>query len=548
MAFIKVQNLKRSDDGAVINGTAAVSVTEYDASMKGRSRHKVRENLGKIVWLSEDKKDGIFLSPSRGLIEYSSVSDAFTTVVRTDKRVAGLDIFPEPEVHTVFGDVYLLLSFMKKNGILPVLRKSFPSDEDYERLLCHLLHDILRNGSRISCGDFIMKSFVSHIFRDVPVSSLDSDTAYFTMMGDDKVKRAFFRNYVESLRKIYPGFGKGCYVDSTPLPNDIRNNPFNALCSHGITSTSNQTRLALVLDEATGLPVWYTIIPGNVLDFSTISNVMLDVNETIDIQIISLVLDAGYVSQELINMFNIDSDPVMDENGGYVRQTMIARMPAKNGYPYKQLYEDNKKLIYNAKYSFIRESHTYFGIRREVEIFGKREYAYVYVDKGNALELSRENRLKHPDEYEKLSMKDKNWYAVKFGYFVLVSNKEETPAEMLDEYFSRTHIETVFKAGKEYLHILPLKKWTTATVMGKILSDMISLIIYLSLRKGLESTGIAIPRLLGQTQSLICLTKSDGTVLIDTPNKQVKSIYKEMKIKVPSSLTVKGFTSDVLSC
>lgn len=81
-------------------------------------------------------------------------------------------------------------------------------------------------------------------------------------------------------------------MDSTPLPNDIDNNPFNALCSHGVESTSIQTRLVLVLDEETGLPVWYDVITDNVLDISTIITVVNDVAISLDITIHSLVLDA----------------------------------------------------------------------------------------------------------------------------------------------------------------------------------------------------------------------------------------------------------------
>lgn len=61
---------------------------------------------------------------------------------------------------------------------------------------------------------------------------------------------------------IYPEFGKGCYADSTPLPNDAKDNPFNALCSHGVGHVAVQTRLVLVLDEVSGLPVWLTLIPA----------------------------------------------------------------------------------------------------------------------------------------------------------------------------------------------------------------------------------------------------------------------------------------------
>lgn len=67
------------------------------------------------------------------------------------------------------------------------------------------------------------------------------------------------------MRKTNPNFGKCCYVDSSPLPNDIDNNPFNALSCHGVDSSSIQTRLVLVLDEETGLPA---LMAGNFYNLS----------------------------------------------------------------------------------------------------------------------------------------------------------------------------------------------------------------------------------------------------------------------------------------
>lgn len=269
-------------------------------------------------------------------MEYDADLDSFKGVDRNDPRLTGHDLFPEPVVHTVFGDSYLLLCFLEKCGIVSVLRNTFDRNEDYERVLCHILHSILKNGSRISCDDFLEKSFASYVLNDIPIETLGSDTGYFRMMGNDHTRLSFFRNFVQQMRQTYPSFGKGCYVDSTPLPNDIRNNPFNALCSHGIASTSIQTRLALVLDIETGLPVWYQIVPGNVLDFSTIMTVMSDVAESLDIRIDEVVLDAGYVSRELLEEFNTDADP---------GKKMIARMPNKKGYPYMSLYTSVRKLL-----------------------------------------------------------------------------------------------------------------------------------------------------------------------------------------------------------
>ncbi len=537
MAFIKVQKLVLDPDGSVRSGSASIMDTEYDPSYKGRSRHTTREKLGKVVSISPDRKSGVFLSPTRGLVAYDSVPDAFTSVEREDPRISSQVLFPEPEIHTVFGDAYLFLTVCEKSGLLAVLRRAFSHDKEYERVLTHLLHSVLKDGSRVSCDDFIGKSFASYLFENIPLGSLGSDTVYFSLMGEDTSRMAFFKAFVSHMRRKDPQFGVGCYVDSTPLPNTIRDNPFNALCSHGITSTSIQTRLVLILDEKTGLPVWYTVIPGNLLDLSTLRSTMSDVAESLDVCINNFVLDAGYASRELIEAFQCGN-----EEG----KTITVRMPAKKGYPYKPLYHQAKKLMSNAKYEFIRQGHTYFGKHYEVEVFGCPMHAYVYVDKDNALEGNRKYRLNHEAEYGKMTDKEKNWYAVRFGFFILLSTELKEADEKLDDYFGRTQIETVFKTSKEYLNLLPLSKWSDLTVRGKLLSDIIATIALLQLRSRLSGPGISTNRLIGKTQSLMCMKKRDGTVLVEVPNKQVRDFYQKLKVKVPASLSLKMFKSETL--
>ena len=146
-------------------------------------------------------------------------------------------------------------------------------------------------------------------------------------------------------------------------------------------------RLILVLDDATGLPVWYDIIPGNILDLNTVMNVVNDVADSLGIEINSLVLDAGYVSKELIQAFH---------NG--TEKTVIGRMPARKGYPFKELYWQVKPLIGKGKYAFVRKKHLYFGNKKPIEIFGQPLYAYVYVDHQNAMQRFRDYLIDHPEE------------------------------------------------------------------------------------------------------------------------------------------------------
>lgn len=506
MAFIRVQKLVRDNNGNILSGSAAIKESRcVKDGGKFHSRQIVRERLGKVVWLSADGKSGIFLSPQRGLVSYDSVSDSFEEVVRDDVRLGGtVDVFPKTS--------------------------------DLQRVLCHILYGILRDGSRISCDCFMEKSFASYIMDGIPLSSLHSDTAYFGQMGKDSTRMAFFKAFIGKMRKANPDFGRCCYVDSTPLPNDIDNNPFNALCSHGVESTSIQTRLVLVLDEDSGLPVWYDIIPGNVLYISTIMTVVNDVTTSLDITINSLILDAGYISKEVVHAWHIGTE-----------KTFIGRMPARKGFPFKTLYHEFRTSLDKGKYRFVRGGHVYFGKRKEIELFGEKVYAYVYVDKNNSLQRERNFMLDHPEEYAAMKDKEKDWLSVRYGYFVLLSNKDLTPAELLTEYFRRTDIEGVIKTSKEYLGLLPLSKWTVDTIRGKILSDIMNTIIFLQMRKALDNIGLSISEITGRTQSLMCFRNKHGEILIETPNKKVKAYYKLLGETIPASLKISDFRKKVLA-
>lgn len=535
MAFIKSQKIVRDESGNITSGSAAIVDTKYGDFGSYHAKHTVREKLGKVIWLSSDKKSGIFLSPTRGLVEYNAQTDTFSPVGKDDSRLKRADIFPDTQIHTVFGDTFLLLEFLKKARLLSALRSVFPKNQDYERVLCHVLHGVLKDGSKISCDNFIEKSFASYVLDDIPESTLRCDTRFFSLMGEDDTRMAFFRNFVKVMQDSDPAFGKACYVDSTPLPNDIEDNPFNALSCHGVSASDVMVRLVLVLDEATGLPVWYDIIPGNVLDINTIMNVVNDVADSLGIIIDSLVLDAGYVSKDLVSAFHIGTE-----------KTLIGRMPARKGYPYKELYWEVKSIIGKGKYSFVRKHHVYFGHRKDITLFDQKEYAYVYVDQYNALKKYSDYLVNHPDEFEAMKDRDKDWLTVKFGYFVLVSNIDTTPEKLLTDYFGRCEIETVFKTSKEYLELLPISKWTDLTVRGKILHDIIDTIVVLLLRKEMDSSGISTSELYGKTQSLMCFRNSAGMVTVETPSKQVKQYYNLIHTDVPAHVEVASFKKGIL--
>lgn len=573
MPFIRTQKLVYDKAGRIVSGSASIiDVTYNPEGEKYKSKQTVRERLGRVVEMY-GKRKGLFQSPTRGLVVYDADADAFSSsqMTRDEYRSSQIEkniseevnqkqgvgnehestsnelyeevggVFPEPDVHTVFGDTYLLIEVMKKSGIWKIISGLFQDKADRQRILCHILYGLLRDGSRISCEDFISKSFASYLTRDIPPRSLKSDTRFFTLMGEDKLKLAFFTAYAASMREKEKSFGRACYVDSTPLPNSI-DSPFNALCSHGLDATSVQMRLALVLDETSLYPVWYEIIPGNLLDLSTLTTVTKDVEISLDLHLSNYTLDAGYASKELIRNFESQQ-----EYGPAPDRTYLVRMPAKKGFPYKQLYSEMKEYQWKPKYEFVRKGHMYFGKEVVKTIFDRDVQCYVFVDKYNALKGYTQFMTTHSDEYEKLTLREQAWYQVKCGFFVLMCNYRKTPQQILDDYFGRSRIESFFKNSKEYLKLLPLCKWSDTTVRGKILSDVITAIVKLNMLQMRKSSELSMSSVIGKCQSLFCIKDSKtNKVFIEKPNKQVRECYENFGITVPGELDLTTYIDELL--
>ena len=204
------------------------------------------------------------------------------------------------------------------------------------------------------------------------------------MVGKDSLRVEFFRKFADKMKSEassqnsyiqgFESFGKGCYVDSTPLPNEIRRLMSNACCSHGTEGSCSQIRMFLVLDDETDLPVWYGMTPGNVLDLSTINDITSYTFVSVGIEIDSMVLDAGSITREFLSHYTVDSE-----------KTFISKSPAWRGFQFKTRYHEVKNLISNAKYEIFRNGKAYFACKKQDELFGKKIFSYIFTDQMNAL-------------------------------------------------------------------------------------------------------------------------------------------------------------------
>ena len=103
-----------------------------------------------------------------------------------------------------------------------------------------------------------------------------------------------------------------------------------------------------------------------------------------------------------------------------------------------------------------------------------------------------------------------------------------------------------FKTDKEYLKMLPLRKWNDTTIRGKILCDIIDSIIRQSMHEIGKGIIYSMSSMIGKTQSLMCfIDKKDNKVYVNTPNKQVKEYYKGYGVSIPTELNMDEYVATI---
>lgn len=571
---VRIQNHGAAEGGVYRRGSASIVANRYranPANPKSHCRQVLIENLGSVVWYDAAKKDGVFLSPTRGLVEYDAAEDVFREVGRGDPRIAGLSE-GLPVAEKEFSSAYFLLGLLGKTGLtgpLSDLASALGRRDSAQRIVAHLYCQVMKNGSRETDDVFLRGSALSDVLAGLALPTLRYDHAFFRDMGSEEAKEAFFRSFVALMRGKDPSFGEATYLDSTPLPSDA-SSPFVRLCCHGAGSSCFQMRLALVLDAKTGYPVWFEVVPGNVVDVSTSAALVENVRGVLGVSVKSMVLDAGYASRSLF-------DAAAGEGGGAPKVSVLVRMPLKKGFPSEECYRDVHD--HGMDGQFVYSGHSYRSSRMEAELFGRRLRLYSYVDEDNALLAFKKGQddpsfaaaYMAKDAFGKQREKDRG------GFFALVSNTDRGGAEKaLAAYFERAGIEGYFKDAKSYCGLLPLSKWDDSSVRGKLLLDSIAQIVFAMIRKTLDGNPVSLGDYLGKAENAagkrgrkrldakpmegettanvlaalrtVRAARKDGDYTVGTFGKDVAGIFKNFGIPYKNHMTQSELESMIASC
>ena len=370
------------------------------------------------------------------------------------------------------------------------LEKNFP--KQYEKIFAYALF-------MLDAGDSISQHYSKWAFKnyaglDYSISS-SMCSELFENISEDSVKN-FFKDYIKSYREKNNLEKRLCYAFDSTNQNTYAENI--TLAEYG--KAKKDLNLPIIntsyfADEVTGIPLYYEIFYGSLLDKAQLKY-SLKKSEELGFSKLFIIFDRGYYSAE-----NVDS----------IRENSYAFLLPETLNLANDYIKTYGKDIKDKAEAYIKDEKAYgIKIKLEDEIL-KGKFLYIFYDSIRADEerlnlqskaaclkekVSKEKYFSKElqEKYEKfliitkMNFKAKKTPPVvsintksiqemmdKAGFFACLSNEEINPSEMLKMIRKRDSVEKVFKRMKCGLKLDTPYAHNDATYQGKMFVCFIAL-------------------------------------------------------------------------
>lgn len=497
-----------------------------------REGKKVVKDYGASLGRLIDKDRLVFYTRERGLYVYDPVNDAYLPPpddVEPPKRKSRLKV-PARVVSLTFGDVYLVDQFARSLQFYDVLSNAYADRIDSVKALMSFY--ILTPLSNRYAGDWLEHSFGRFLFPDARLSS-STTSKVLKYVGEPSRQRQFFADYFAWFKNTFQDSDLGnILIDSTGLPNSIHFS-LTAVSNHN-GDINNEVRLIYVVQQSTGMPIFFRAIPGNIIDVNTLKRTLLELKAN-GIDTNYAITDAGYLSEENVHAFyssGVSFLVRLQPNRKLYKQLIAEHLPSIKTEG--KLVKQRERLIRVKKVACcLNEKTTPKG--RIVEK-GYPAYAYVCVDE-QRVALEQLDLIKKVAE-GKVDVDNYEKTLAEKGVFVLVSKRSIDPGKVIELYYTRQEIEQVFDLGKNYSGMLPLSIQTEETFRGHMVLTFMATILIKALMKKLSGTHYPIEPTLSNLAAHSC-SVYDDYVITSEPNKLARQAYQAAGIEYPIQVFIK---------
>ena len=485
-------------------------------------------HLGRVV----DKDRLVFFNKKHGgLFQYDEKTGTFLAPpddVKVPVRKSRLKV-PAKPVCFSFGAVYLIDSFLKKNGFYKAIEDAFADKSDGVKAM--LSFYILSSLSNRHAADWLQCNIGFLLF---PKASLSSPqvSSLLQYIGDLNRKQLFLISYLEWFKKYCPGDEIGnILIDSTGLPNSVHFH-LTAISNHN-GEINEEARMIYVVQQTTGIPLFFRAIPGNIIDVTTVQRVIAELKD-LGIDVKYTIADAGYYSDANIKiLFNNKINFLLRIQPN---RTLYKKIVAEHLQTMKEegtLVKQNNRLVRVKRIQC--KLCEKVNAKGEIIEKGLDGYAYLCVDeqRKNLEMLHLGDRITS----DKLSIEQYDKER-DFGVFMLISSNCIAPKDVLTVYYTRQQIEQTFDLSKNYAGMLPLNIQKEETFNGHMMLSFLATIVVKLLQNSHKGIKTPVKAILEILEHINCVKYGEEFITCE-PTKKAREAYDTLGVEYPLSVCLK---------
>jgi hypothetical protein len=505
--------------GGIEYGTVTRSVRNGKSVGKGDQLY-----LGRVI----DKDRGIFKSRERGLFTYDIETNTFGNVP-PDFEMPQLErkkkFVSRPTLIVSFGDVFLLDEYLKESGFVKAIDAiSYRNPDTLHALFAYY---VLTSSANCHALDWWELTYAKYLYPKAQMASQRISEA-LADIGSEDAKRSFFKEYFDFLEKCddipnkndSPGIDDGILIDSSGLPNSIHF-PLTAVNNHnGVVS--EEIRLIYVVQQHTGMPLFFRYVAGNVVDVSTITRTVAELKAN-GVNTKFAILDAGYYT-------SINADALLDAGISFMARMKSNFKVYQNAVEkhLDKLESKENAVLFNKRLVFIKCIPCKIGQKEN-----RPAYAYLCKDMAmhneeqkHAIERAHDESLSGADIFDDLQ---------KRGVFVLITTRKIAKEKLLPLYYMRDQVEKVFELCKQGAKILPINVENEDTLRGHLMMTFMASAVLKMMSDKLKKTSLT-------TESMFMNLHEQHAIVYDKefittePVKKMNDAYKAFKIQCPPSI------------
>ena len=285
---------------------------------------------------------------------------------------------------------------------------------------------------------------------------------------------------------------------------------------------SLEFRLIYVVQQKTGLPLFFRYVAGNVIDATTVKRTIEEM-KGLGINTKFALLDSGYYNGK-------NADILIDAGISFISRvgTNHGIFTEAENTLRKDLEAKENLVRYNGRVYYICETKVKIGSKKDKDAYG---YYCLDTTMRNEKQKSINTRLadENMDEEELFSEMQGA------GTFMLVCTRKVEKKNLLGLYYTRNQVEEIFRIGKSSGKMLPICVESEETLRGHLMLTFISSVITKLLMDRLLETGWSPETIYSVLQYQVVQVFPDY-LLTSEPVKMMNDIYKHFKIKCPETI------------